>query len=127
MENGLGYTDARNDPELAIAKKVGQDDGLFFIGTTGRDEVIGTVMCGYDGHRGWIYSLAVSPDHQRSGVGRELMETAEDALIRLGCMKINLQIFAGNGDVERFYQKLGYQTEARISMGKAIPENVKFD
>jgi len=77
-------------------------------------------MAGYDGHRGWLYSVAVSKSYQRQGIGRALIHEAELRLIALGAMKINLQIRAANlGDIE-FYSRLGYSVEERVSMGKRV-------
>lgn len=81
-------------------------------------------MAGYDGHRGWIYSVAVEPNYRRQGVGTALMAVAEHALKDKGCVKINLQILDGNSAVTAFYSSLGFAIEKRISMGKKIPENV---
>jgi ribosomal protein S18 acetylase RimI-like enzyme len=119
----FGYGTAHNSPHFAIDKKLAAGDGLFFVAAVG-GKVVGTIMAGYDGHRGWIYSLAVLPDYRGRGVGSRLMRHAEERLKRLGCPKINLQILQGNESVEAFYRKLGYQTEPRISMGKKIPENI---
>ena len=119
----FGYTDARNDPQLAIDKKVAVNDDLFFVALE-NDRVIGTIMAGYDGHRGWLYSLAVSPDFRKQGTGTHLVQQAEQALIKLGCHKINLQTLESNQEVLQFYQKCGYQVEPRINMGKTIPENI---
>jgi ribosomal protein S18 acetylase RimI-like enzyme len=77
-------------------------------------------MAGYDGHRGWIYSVAVSPAHRRQGIGSLLVAHAERALIDLGSVKINLQIMEGNESVTAFYSSLGFSVEKRISMGKRI-------
>ena len=112
-----------NKPNLVIDKKVEVDDHLFFVALDG-DAVVGTVMVGYDGHRGWIYSLAVSPSHRRQGIGSRLVAHAERALARRGCMKINLQIMEGNEGVAAFYAFLGYSVEKRVSMGKLMAENV---
>jgi ribosomal protein S18 acetylase RimI-like enzyme len=120
---GFGYGDVRNAPRLSIRKKMEVNDGLFFVALQA-DQVIGTIMAGYDGHRGWLYSLAVSPSFRNHDIGTELVLKAEQALIQLGCTKINLQILESNGDVQGFYQKLGYQTEPRICMGKEITENI---
>ena len=78
----------------------------------------------YDGHRGWIYSIAVSPNYQKKGIGSSLLAFAERKLSELGCMKINLQIMEGNEVVENFYLANEYQTEKRISMGKRLQENL---
>ncbi|HEX4120113.1 MAG TPA: GNAT family acetyltransferase [Verrucomicrobiae bacterium] len=119
----FGYQTAHNDPGLVIDKKLAANDELFFVATAG-DAVVGTVMAGYDGHRGWLYSVAVAPSHQRQGIGTRLLRHAEQALIRKGCVKINLQIMEGNESVMKFYDSLGYSTEKRISMGKRIVENL---
>ena len=78
-------------------------------------------MAGYDGHRGWIYSLAVAPDLRGRGVGRALMAHAEAALAALGCPKINLQVVGANAEVVGFYRALGYSVEDRVSLGKIRP------
>jgi ribosomal protein S18 acetylase RimI-like enzyme len=115
----LGYDAAHNKPELTIDKKLAAEDELFFVAVAGQI-VAGTVMAGYDGHRGWIYSVAVAPSHQRRGIGSSLVAHAERALIGLGCVKINLQIVDGNEAVTAFYASLGFSIEKRISMGKRI-------
>ena len=122
-EKVFGYEAAHNKPGLAIDKKLAVDDQLFFVAVAD-DAVVGTVMAGYDGHRGWIYSVAVAPSHRRQGIGSRLLAHAERALIGKGCVKINLQILEGNESVVAFYAKFGYAVEKRISMGKRIPENV---
>ncbi|NMZ02072.1 GNAT family acetyltransferase [Pseudomonas proteolytica] len=119
----FGYDTAHNRPELAIDKKLAVDDGLFFVATD-KTAVIGTLMAGYDGHRGWLYSLAVHPDYRRQGLGASLVRHGEQALIALGCLKINLQITSGNEAVVGFYEALGYGVEPRISMGKKIAQNL---
>jgi ribosomal protein S18 acetylase RimI-like enzyme len=122
-ETVFGYEAAHNNPSLVIDKKVAVGDGLFFVAVSD-NAVIGTIMAGYDGHRGWIYSLAVSPSHRRQRIGSRLVLAAEQALIDEGCMKINLQIMAGNESVASFYISLGFSVEKRVSMGKQILENV---
>ena len=114
----FGYETTHNDPEFSIDQKCAVDDELFFVAEDG--EVIGTTLCGYDGHRGWIYSLAVSPDHRRIGVGTALLKRAEDELRKLGCCKINLQILPGTQGAEEFYRNFGFATEDRINMGKVL-------
>ncbi len=120
--NVFGYPDKRNDPELVIQKKIEVDD-MLYVALEG-DQVAGTVMAGYDGHRGWIYSLAVLPEFRNRGVATELLRHAERMLAAAGCMKINLQILESNAAVKEFYRKNGYSVEARLSMGKQIPENI---
>jgi len=119
----FGYETAHNDPNLSIDRKLAAADGLFFVALSGAD-VIGTIMAGYDGHRGWIYSVAVEPTHRHQGIGTQLVAHAEEALAKRGCVKINLQILEGNEGTVEFYETLGFVVEPRISMGKRIPENI---
>lgn len=122
-ETVFGYETAHNLPALVIDKKLAVENGLFFVAMHGT-EVIGTIMAGYDGHRGWLYSVAVHPDHRKQGGGSQLVAHAERALTERGCMKINLQIVAGNEAVAAFYESLGYAVEPRVSMGKRIQANI---
>ncbi|MFP3913335.1 MAG: GNAT family acetyltransferase [Actinomycetota bacterium] len=106
-----------NDPHRDIERKLLQNDDLFLVSESEGD-VIGTVMAGYDGHRGWIYYLAVHPRHRHAGVGRELMEEAEARLRSRGCPKVNLQVRTDNAGALRFYEQLGYAPDEVISLGK---------
>jgi ribosomal protein S18 acetylase RimI-like enzyme len=119
----FGYDALHNAPELSVDKKLAVRDGLFFVALDG-DEVVGTVLAGYDGHRGWLYSVAVHPKVRNQGLGAELVRHAEQALMNLGCVKINLQILNGNASVTAFYESLGYSVEPRVSMGKIIGRNI---
>ena len=111
---------AWNAPAAIVARKRPQDDGLFWVAIDG-GRVVGAVVAGWDGHRGWLYHLAVEPACRRRGVGRSLVETAERALAARGCPKVNLQVLVENRDVVAFYERLGYAVEARVSMGKRLP------
>ena len=115
----FGYSAAHNDPLRVIRRKLAVQRELFFVAQDD-DRIVGTVMGGYDGHRGWIYSLAVDPRFRRRGIGRALMAHVEQALAGLGCEKVNLQVFASNASSAAFYLKLGYAVEERISMGKLL-------
>lgn len=106
-----------NRAELSILAKMAIQPELLLIATYD-GEVIGTIMAGYDGHRGWLYSVAVRQTHRRSGVGTALVRRAEAELRAIGCDKINLQVRSSNAAVVRFYEHLGYAIEERISMGK---------
>ena len=119
-----GSSAAHNMPAIAIDKKLEIDDGLFSVGTKNGD-VIGTVVAGYDGHRGWIYSLAVLPIYRKQGVGSALLSHAEQKLSSLGCMKINLQVREGNETAEKFYISNGYSVERIVNMGKQLKENIR--
>jgi len=115
----FAYDAPHNEPGISIDNKVAVSDGLFYVACNG-NEIVGTVMAGYDGHRGWIYSLAVKPDQQKQGIGKKLMARAEAALRELKCIKINLQVLDTNTGIVEFYKKLGYVVEPRVSMGKLL-------
>jgi len=119
----FGYQEAHNNPNVVIDKKLAVDDQLFFVAVAD-NAVVGTIMAGYDGHRGWIYSVAVSPSHRKQGIGSRLVSHAERVLTSKGAVKINLQIVEGNENVASFYSSLGYSVEKRISMGKRVSENI---
>jgi ribosomal protein S18 acetylase RimI-like enzyme len=109
----------RHDPAESIRLKIAEQPELFFIAAKG-GTIVGTIMAGYDGHRGWIYRVAVSPRHQRQGIGSALMRRAVDALVKRGAPKINLQVRGTNQGVVTFYRRLGFTVEDRISMGKRV-------
>jgi ribosomal protein S18 acetylase RimI-like enzyme len=117
----FGYETAHNEPNRVIDSKLTVDDGLFFVAIDD-GSVVGTVLAGYDGHRGWIYSLAVDPRSQKRGHGSALIREAENHLAMRGCLKVNLQIMEGNEQVRSFYGAAGYSVENRISMGKQLPD-----
>ncbi|CAG9251136.1 Acetyltransferases [Burkholderia cepacia] len=108
------------DPLRSIELKLATQPELFFVATSGA-RVVGTLMAGFDGHRGWLYSFGVSNDARRLGIGRALIAHAERALVARSCLKINLQVLPGNDDACRFYAALGYRVEERISFGKTLP------
>lgn len=107
----------RNFAANAIAKKIAVQTELFVVAVED-DKVIGSVLAGYDGYRGWLNRVAVLKTHQRRGIGAALVREIENRLKALGCGKINLQIRGDNDVVAGFYRALGYKIEDRISMGK---------
>lgn len=107
-----------NAPAAVIESKLAVDD-LIFVAERG-GSLVGACMAGYDGHRGWLYSVAVLSENRRSGVGAALVNHATAALKSLGCIKVNLQIRATNSAVAEFYKSLGFEVEERISMGKRV-------
>ena len=82
--------------------------------------VMGTAMAGYDGHRGWVYYLAVEPAVQGRGIGRSLMGEVERLLLDLGCPKVNLLVRSTNEQAVAFYERLGYRPDASLSLGKRL-------
>jgi ribosomal protein S18 acetylase RimI-like enzyme len=108
-----------NDARLAIPEKMRFQPGLMLVALEGA-LVVGSVMAGYDGHRGWISRVAVRATHRRKGLGQALLKEAEKRLAALGCLKINLQVVETNAAVVAFYAASGYVIEPRISMSKRL-------
>ncbi|GAB5452913.1 MAG: GNAT family acetyltransferase [Halioglobus sp.] len=107
-----------NDPSKMIQAKLLVDDQIFVAEDGGT--IIGACMSGYDGHRGWLYAVAVSPAQRRRGIGKKLILGAIASLKQRGCIKINLQIRSSNHEVRAFYESLGFCVEDRISMGRLL-------
>lgn len=114
-----GLVVPHNDPRRDIARKVRVGREFFLVGEVD-SLVVASVMGGYDGHRGWVNYLAVSPDHQRKSYGTLLMRALEKMLLERGCPKLNLQIRRTNESVIRFYNSIGYGEDAVVSMGKRL-------
>ena len=114
-----GLTRPWNDPRKDIARKLAHQPELFLVGTID-GKIIATAMLGYDGHRGWVYYLAVARAHRQQSLGRALMNKAESLLMELGCPKLNLQIRTSNAEVIAFYRSLGYQQDDAVSFGKRL-------
>jgi ribosomal protein S18 acetylase RimI-like enzyme len=108
-----------NDPHKDIARKRLLQRELFLVGFEG-GAIVGTVMAGYDGHRGWINYLAVDPVRRRKGFGRALVERAERRLSELGCPKVNLQVRRENREAMAFYERIGFREDAVASFGKRL-------
>jgi 3-oxoacyl-[acyl-carrier protein] reductase len=108
-----------NAPELMIANKLAVQPHLLLVGEF-EGALVGAVMAGFDGVRGWIYHLAVAPELRRRGFASQLVRAAERGLRTLGCPKVNLQVRAENQAVVALYQSLGYHIEQRVSMGRRL-------
>lgn len=106
-----------NAASVAIPAKLATQPDLLIVAVDGAT-VVGSIMPGYDGHRGWLYAVAVLKSHRWQKIGTLLVREAEKRLQALGCTKINLQIRTTNSAVAEFYEGLGYFVEERISMGK---------
>ncbi|MEM8738025.1 MAG: GNAT family acetyltransferase [Planctomycetota bacterium] len=121
-----GLVVPENDPWRDIQRKMHVDPELLLVGVED-DRVVATVMAGYEGHRGWINYAAVHPDYRRRGWGRDMMAAAEQALAKLNCPKINLQVRQSNQQVVDFYRALGYETDDVISLGKRLTQDKQDD
>jgi ribosomal protein S18 acetylase RimI-like enzyme len=114
-----GLTRPWNDPHKDIARKLRVQPEWFLVAALD-GEIVGTVMAGYDGHRGWINYLAVTSASRRTGVGRALMSEVERVLGEAGCPKVNMQIRGTNNAAVGFYRALGYTIDDVISLGRRL-------
>ena len=111
-----------NDPNLDIDRKVAVDPEGLLVAVVD-DEIVGSVMAGYDGHRGWINYLAVAPSTQGNGLGGRLVREAEQLLARRGCAKVNLQVRTSAETVVGFYRSLGYEVDDVVSLGRRLVDD----
>ena len=111
-----------NDPGKDIRRKLAVRPDLFLVGVED-GQVVGTVMAGYEGHRGWVNYLAVAPACRRQGLGRHLMAEAERRLRAEGCPKINLQVRSSNAEVIAFYRSIGFALDDLVSLGKRLEQD----
>ena len=108
-----------NNPHRDVARKSKVQGDMFLVAISD-NQLIASVMVGYDGHRGWINYLAVHPNHQRAGIGRCMMHEAEKHLRAAGCPKINLQVRRSNLKVIQFYRDIGFLEDDVASFGKRL-------
>lgn len=114
-----GLTRPWNDPEQDVVNALsGKTSTILIAKESGT--ILGTCMAGYDGHRGWIYYLAVMPSHQKKGLGKKLFEAAEEWLYRQGAPKIMILIREDNQKVMEFYKGIGFERGSSLLMGKVI-------
>ena len=110
---------AWNKSEEVITTKLSTQPELFFVAAQ-EERIVGTILAGFDGVRGWVHRLAVCPNQRRQGLASRLMKNAETNLKSIGCPKLNLQVRASNLEVLKFYESLGYTVEKRASLGKVL-------
>ncbi|MEM6486000.1 MAG: GNAT family acetyltransferase [Pseudomonadota bacterium] len=108
--NDCNLTRPWNDPNKDIDRKLNYQPELFFVAEV-NDELVGTAMAGYDGHRGSVFYLAISPAHQGRSFGRTLMTHVEAALEALGCPKLNVMVRSDNETALGFYDRLSYTND----------------
>jgi len=114
-----GLTRPWNNPYQDINRKLRVQPELFLVAVEGGG-VVGTVMAGYDGHRGWLYYLASAPHRRGQGIGRQLVERAEELLLDMGCPKVQLMVRPDNGIARGFYEELGYEAFDIWATGKRL-------
>ena len=114
-----GLTRPWNDPDEDVRRAV-RGPSSTVLACLHDDDLLGTVMVGHDGHRGWVYYLAVREDQRKRGVGRALMRAAEQWAAERGVPKLQLMVRTGNEPVLAFYDSLGYETNAVVVLGRRL-------
>lgn len=117
--DGIGLSSA--DSRAGIQKFLERNSGLSFIA---RDDqtVVGTILCGHDGRRGYIHHLAVSPDYRRRGIGRLMVDKSLAALQSSDIQKCHLFIFKDNTDGVAFWESIGWIFRRDIAVVSKIIE-----
>ena len=128
-----GLTRPWNDPRADIERKLTVQPELFLVAeemtqtqaaSVAGAHIVGSVMAGYDGHRGWLYYLASASDRRGAGIGRALVAEAERLLLAMGCPKVQLMVRVGNEQVLGFYDALGYERFEVGTTGKRLIHDI---
>jgi ribosomal protein S18 acetylase RimI-like enzyme len=114
-----GLTRPWNDPGADFDLAMTNPTSTVLLARMG-DALAGSVMVGFDGHRGWVYYLATDPDHLKQGIARDLMTAAEAWLISLGCPRIRLMVRTDNTAANGFYEAIGYDRQDVVTLGRAL-------
>jgi len=112
-----GLTRPWNDPASDIALARRDENSTVLIGRVA-SQIVATAMVGHDGHRGWVYYVAIDPGSQGKGFGRAIMSAAEDWLRQAGIAKLQLMVRPDNKKVQAFYESLDYDEQKRIIYAK---------
>ena len=116
-----------NDPCSDIALCMDTPASNLFVAVgVGEDSIAGlwaTIMCGSDGHRGWLYYLAVDPGRRHGGTARSMVRHAENWLAGQGIRKVELMIRPENDGVRAFYERVGYEVEPRLVMSRRLQDD----
>ena len=112
-----GLTRPWNDPAADIALARRGPGSTVLVGRH-RDAIVATAMVGHDGHRGWVYYVAVDPNRQGQGLGRTVMSSVEDWLRQAGVPKLQLLVRRENAKASGFYQSLGYEESTSVMLAK---------
>ncbi len=117
-----GLVASYNDPAVDFRFARGGACSDVLLGEDEDGRTVGAVMVGHDGHRGWLYYVAASPDARGRGTGRQMVRSAEDWLRRRGVVKVQLLVRDTNTQVVSFYERLGFEVAPRVVMSKWLDE-----
>jgi len=115
-----------NDPAADFRQALACPTSAILLGEQAGD-LLGSAMLGFDGHRGWVYYLAVAPERQRQGHGRQLIAAAEAWMRARGVPKINLMVRDSNTAALGFYRALGYADQPVATLGKRLDRSEPDD
>jgi ribosomal protein S18 acetylase RimI-like enzyme len=119
--HNCNLTASYNDPATDFRFARGKPSSDVLVAVE-RGEIVGSVMVGHDGHRGWLYYVAVAPQHQKKGIGRALVKAAEQWLSECGVPKVHLMVRETNTAVVEFYAHIGYDPMPRVNMQKWLKQ-----
>jgi ribosomal protein S18 acetylase RimI-like enzyme len=117
-----GLTRPWNDPDADLRRAMAGSTSTVLAALNDDGSLLGTAMVGHDGHRGWVYYLAVQPSRQRQGVARGLMSACEGWVRERGVLKIQLMVRHSNVDVIAFYTALGYVDGEVVVLGRILDQ-----
>ena len=117
-----GLTRPWNDPYADLARALASPTSTVLAAQDEGGRLLGTAMVGHDGHRGWVYYLAVDPGLRGNGLGRQLMHASEQWLRERGVPKVNLMVRTTNHAVLAFYAALGFEDGKVVVLGKFLGE-----
>lgn len=118
--HACGLVASYNDPAADFRFAIAGPSSAVLIGEDDAGRVCGTVMVGHDGHRGWLYYVAATPELQKQGIGRQIVQAAEAWLHGRGIWKAQLLVRETNTAVIAFYERLGFQVSPRVVMTKFL-------
>ena len=122
-----GLTRPWNDPAADFRMALANATSTVLLARDGdalvANMIVGSVMVGFDGHRGWVYYLATDPARRGRGIGQALMAAAEAWLVARGCPKIQLMVRGDNLDAKGFYAAIGYEVQDVVTIGKRLSPN----
>ena len=112
-----------NDPRADFRFALNKQGSDVLLALDSSERIVGSIMVGHDGHRGWIYYLATLPDMRNQGIGRACVEAAEVWLREHGVGKVQLMIRETNAAVQAFYERIGYEHTPRVVMAKWLKQS----
>jgi ribosomal protein S18 acetylase RimI-like enzyme len=120
--NACGLVVSHNDPSADFRFARAKENSDVLLGIDGNGHVVATIMVGHDGHRGWLYYVAVDPKQRKQGLGRQMVQAALTWLQERGVPKAQLMIRETNTEVAAFYERIGFEAIPRTVMEKWLPK-----